>query len=88
MFLCTKDSYEGKLQFLINKQKNNFKAFTLLFESFEWFIWMTFKSFIEYLNNIDDIHNNIEEYNPNKKNKILITFYDDISAYVRNNSKN
>ena len=88
MFLCTKDSYERKLQFLINKQKNNFKAFALLFEPFEWFIWMTFKSFIEYLNNIDDIHNNIEEYNPNKKNKILIIFYDDISAYVRNNKKN
>ena len=49
---------------------------------------MIFKSFIEYLNNIDNIHNNIEEYNPKKKHKILIVFYDDISAYLRNNKKN
>ena len=32
------------------------------------------KAFIEYLNDIDDIYKNIEEYNPNKKRKILILF--------------
>ena len=32
------------------------------------------KAFIEYLNDIDDIYKNIEEYNPNKKRKILIVF--------------
>ena len=32
------------------------------------------KAFIEYLNDMDDIYNNIEEYNPNKKRKILIVF--------------
>ena len=33
-----------------------------------------FKGFIEYSNGMDDIYKSIEEYNPNKKHKILITF--------------
>ena len=32
------------------------------------------KRFIEYSNDMDDIYKNIEEYNPNKKRKILIAF--------------
>ena len=32
------------------------------------------KAFIEYSNDMDDIYKNIEEYNPNKKQKILIVF--------------
>ena len=32
------------------------------------------KTFIEYLYDVDDIYENIEEYNPNKKGKILIDF--------------
>ena len=32
------------------------------------------KAFIEYSNDMDDISKNIEEYNPNKKRKILIVF--------------
>ena len=32
------------------------------------------KTFIEYSNNIDDICEDIEEYNSNKKQKILIIF--------------
>ena len=34
------------------------------------------KAFIEYSNDMDDIYKNIEEYNPNKKQKILIVFDD------------
>ena len=34
------------------------------------------KAFIEYSNNMDDIYKNVEEYNPNKKRKILIVFDD------------
>ena len=37
------------------------------------------KAFIEYLNDMDDIYNNIEEYNPNKKRKMLIVFDDMIA---------
>ena len=35
---------------------------------------------------MNDAYKNIEEYNPNKKSKILIVF-DDLIADVRNNKK-
>ena len=35
------------------------------------------KTFIEYSNDMDNIQNIIEEYNPNKTRKILIVFDDD-----------
>ena len=41
---------------------------------------------IEYANDMDDIYENIEEYNPNKKHKILIAF-DDMIADMLNNEK-
>ena len=39
-------------------------------------------TFIEYSNNINDIFKNIEEYNPNKKCKILIVFDEMIAALM------
>ena len=44
------------------------------------------KAFIEYSNDIDDIYKNIEEYNSNKKHKILIVF-DDMIADMLSNKK-
>ena len=44
------------------------------------------KAFIEYLNNMDNIFKNIEEYNPNKKSKMLIVF-DFMIAVIRSNKK-
>ena len=44
------------------------------------------KAFIEYSNDMDDIYKNIEEYNPNKKQKILIVF-DDLIADMLSNKK-
>ena len=44
------------------------------------------KAFIEYSNDIDDIYKNIEEYNPDKKRKILIVF-DDMIADMLSNKK-
>ena len=44
------------------------------------------KAFIEYSNNMDDIYKNIEEYNPNKKRKILIVF-DDMTADMLSDKK-
>ena len=44
------------------------------------------KAFIEYSNDMDDIYKNIEEYNPNKKIKILIVF-DDMIADMLSNKK-
>ena len=40
---------------------------------------MLIKAFIEYSNDVDDTYINIEEYNPNKKRKILIVFNDMIA---------
>ena len=73
IYLSAKDPYEAKYQFLINIQENiGLKQFN------------NFKSFIEYSNDMDDIDKNIEEYNPNKKRKILIDFYDTIADMVYN----
>ena len=44
------------------------------------------KAFIEYSNNKYDIYKDIEEYNANKKRKILITF-DDMIANMLNIKK-
>ena len=44
------------------------------------------KAFIEYSNDMDDVYKNIEEYNPNKKRKILIVF-DDMIADMACNKK-
>ena len=44
------------------------------------------KAFIEYWNDLDNTYKNIEEYNPNKKRKILPVF-DDIIADMISNEK-
>ena len=63
MYLYAKDPYETKRQFLINTFKSSeFKHFT------------DSKVFTEYFNDLNDIYENIEEYDPNKKRIILIVF--------------
>ena len=42
------------------------------------------KAFIEYSNDMDDVYKNIEEYNPNKKLKMLIVFDDMIADMICN----
>ena len=64
-YLYAKDLYEAKYQLLINKKEST--GLKYLNDS---------KTFIEYSNNLDDIYKNIKEYNPNKKQKILIVFND------------
>ena len=44
------------------------------------------KAFTEYSNSVDDIYKNIEEYNPNKKRKML-TVFDDMIADMLLNKK-
>ena len=65
IYLYAKDLYEAKYQYLINKREgvgmNHFNDP---------------KAFIEYSNNMRDLYKNIDKYNPNKKNKILIAFND------------
>ena len=75
IYLYAKDSYEAKYQYLINKREgvgiNDFNDL---------------KTFIEYSNYMHDVYKNIDEYNPNKENKILIVF-DDMIADMINNKK-
>ena len=68
IYLYAKDPFEAKYQLLINERKSTVLKY--LNDS---------KVFIEYSNDIDDIYRNIEEYNPNKKRKILIVFDDMIA---------
>ena len=60
--------YEVKYQLLINKIENTGLRY-----------FSDPKAFTEYSNDMDDIFQNIEEYKPNKKRKILIVFDDMIA---------
>ena len=44
------------------------------------------KAFIEYSNGMQDVYKEVENYNPNKKRKVLIVF-DDMIADMINNKK-
>ena len=46
------------------------------------------KAFIEYSNDMHDVYKNIDEYNPNKENKILIVFDDMIADIIHNKKLN
>ena len=46
------------------------------------------KAFIEYSNDMKNIQKNIEEYNPNKKRKILSVFDDMIDDMLNNKKLN
>ena len=75
VYLYAKDPYRAKYQLLIKKiESTSLKYLNDL------------KPFFEYSNNMNDIYQNIEEYNPNKKPKMLIVF-DDIIAYMLSNKK-
>ena len=75
IYLYGKDPYESKYQYLINKRESvGLKHFN------------DPKAFIEYSNDMHDIYKNINYYNPDKENKILIVF-DDMIADMINNKK-
>ena len=69
------DPYEAKFQLLINK-----------WECIELKHLSNFKALIENANDMDNIYNNIEEYNKNKELKILIVF-DDMIVDILSNKK-
>ena len=76
-YLYAKDRYEAKYQFLINKRKDiGLKHFK------------DPKAFIEYLNDMQDVYKNIDEYNIDKDNKILTVFDDMISDMINNKNLN
>ena len=68
IYLFAKDPYEAKCQYLINKRE---KVGLVHFDDH--------KTFIEYSDDIQDVHQNIDDYNPGKKRKLL-TIFDDMIA--------
>ena len=75
IYLYAKDLYEAKYQYLINKREK------VGLDHFDYP-----KAFIEYLNDMQDVHENIDDFNPRKKRKVLIVF-DDIISIMINNKK-
>ena len=77
IYLYAKDPYESKYQYLINKREgvgiNHFNDP---------------KAFIEYSNDMHDVYKNIDEYNPNKENKILMVFDDMIADMIHKKTRN
>ena len=75
IYLYAKNPYEEKHQFLINKREIiGFKHFN------------DPKAFTEYSNDMQDVYQNIEEYNIGKKYKTLIVF-DDMIIDMINDKK-
>ena len=75
IYLYAKDLNEPKYHFLIKKRED--VGIKHLNDP---------KAFIEYSVYMDDIYSNIDDYNPNRKRKILIVF-DDIIADIMTNKK-
>ena len=75
IYVYAKDPYEDKYQYSINKREH--VGINDLSDS---------KAFIEYSNDMHDVYKNIDNYNPDKENKILIVF-DDMIADMINNKK-
>ena len=77
IYLYAKDLYEPKYQYLINKREsvgiNHFKDP---------------KAFIDYSNDTHDVYKNIDDYIPDKENKILTVFDDMIADMIHNKKLN
>ena len=71
--LYAKDLSELKYEFLIKKREN--AGIKHLNDS---------NAFIECSNTMDDVYENIDDYNPSRKRKILIVFYDMIADIKTN----
>ena len=75
--MYAKDPYEAKDQYLINKREgvgiNHFNDP---------------KAFIEYSNDMHNVYKNINDYNPDKENKILIVFDDMIADMIHSKKLN
>ena len=77
IYLYAKYPYEVIYQLLINEREST--GLKYLTDS---------KAFIEYSNDVDDICQNIEEYSPNKKQKMLLVFDDMIPDMLCNKKLN
>ena len=73
IYLYAKDPYEDKYQYLINKRESvGLKHFN------------DPKAFVEYSNDMHSVYKNIDNYNLNKENKILIVLDDMIADMINN----
>ena len=77
IYLYTKDPYEAKYQYLINKREG------VGIDHFN-----DPKAFIEYSNDMHNVYENIDDYNPDKENKLLIVFDDMIADMICNKKLN
>ena len=77
IYLYTKDPYEAKYQYLINKREK------VGLDHFD-----DPKAFIENSNDMQDVYKNINDYNLRKKHKVLIVFDDMIADIINNNKLN
>ena len=75
IYLYAKDPYGAKYQYLINK-----------LEKVGLSHYDDPKAFMEYSNDMQDVHKNIEDYNPRKNHQVLIVF-DDMIVDMINNKK-
>ena len=73
--MYAKDLSEPKYQFLIKKRED--AGIKNLNDP---------SALIEYSNTMEEVYNNIDDYNPKRKRKILIVF-DDMIAYVMTSKK-
>ena len=71
IYLYVKDSHEAKYQYLINKREG------VGIDHFN-----DIKAFIEYSNDMCDDHKNLDKYNPDEENKILIVSDDMIADMI------
>ena len=75
--MYTKDPYEAKYQYLIKIRKK---------------LGIDYHNdprvYLEHSNDMQDVYKNINYYNPNKENKILIVFDDMIADMIHNKKLN
>ena len=73
IYLQLEDPYESKYQYLINKREvvgiNHFNDP---------------KAFIDYSNDMHNVYENIDDYNPDKQNNLLTVFDDMIADMIHN----
>ena len=73
IYLYLEDPYESKYQYLINKREvvgiNHFNDP---------------KAFIDYSNDMHNVYENIDDYNPDKQNNLLTVFDDMIADMIHN----
>ena len=75
IYLYAKDLSEPKYEYLIKNREN--AGIKHVNDG---------NAFIEYSNTMDDVYKNIDDYNPNRRRKILIVF-DDMIADIMTNKK-